>query len=50
VGRGRAPASPRTFRLSWTSGNAVRTNSEAIVKSELRDIGINITEYPRAAT
>jgi ABC-type transport system substrate-binding protein len=40
---------PATFRWSWTSGNATRTNTEAIVKSELKDIGINITEYPRAA-
>jgi ABC-type transport system substrate-binding protein len=40
---------PATFRWSWTSGNAVRTNTEAIIKSELKDIGINITEYPRAA-
>jgi peptide/nickel transport system substrate-binding protein len=40
---------PATFRWSWTSGNAVRTNTEAIVKSEMKAIGINITEYPRAA-
>src|SRR5581483_5842463 len=40
---------PATFRWSWTSSNATRTNTEAIVKAELKDIGINITEYPRAA-
>jgi peptide/nickel transport system substrate-binding protein len=40
---------PATFRWSWTSGNAVRQNTEAIVKSEMKDIGINLTEYPRAA-
>jgi peptide/nickel transport system substrate-binding protein len=40
---------PATFRWSWTSGNAVRTNTEAIVKSEMKAIGINLTEYPRAA-
>jgi peptide/nickel transport system substrate-binding protein len=40
---------PATFRWSWTSGNAVRQNTEAIVKSEMKDIGITLTEYPRAA-
>jgi peptide/nickel transport system substrate-binding protein len=40
---------PATFRWSWTSGNAVRQNTEAIVKSEMKSIGINLTEYPRAA-
>jgi peptide/nickel transport system substrate-binding protein len=40
---------PATFRWSWTASNATRTNTEAIVKSELKDIGINLTEYPRAA-
>jgi len=40
---------PATFRWSWTSGNAVRQNTEAIVKSEMKDIGISLTEYPRAA-
>jgi peptide/nickel transport system substrate-binding protein len=40
---------PATFRWSWTAGNATRENTEAIVKQELKQIGINITEYPRAA-
>jgi ABC-type transport system substrate-binding protein len=40
---------PATFRWSWTSGNATRANTEAIVKSEMKAIGINITEAPLAA-
>ncbi len=40
---------PATFRWSWTASNAVRTNTEAIVKAELKQIGITLTEYPRAA-
>jgi ABC-type transport system substrate-binding protein len=40
---------PATFRWSWTSGNATRTNTEAIVKQLLKQVGIEITEYPRAA-
>jgi len=40
---------PATFRWTWTASNAVRTNTEAIVKAELAQIGINITERPLAA-
>jgi ABC-type transport system substrate-binding protein len=40
---------PATFRWSWTASNATRTNTEAIVKQGLKSIGINLTEYPRAA-
>jgi ABC-type transport system substrate-binding protein len=40
---------PATFRWSWTASNATRTNTEAIVKQLLKQVGIDITEYPRAA-
>jgi ABC-type transport system substrate-binding protein len=40
---------PARFRWSWTASNATRTNTEAIVKQELKAVGIDITEYPRAA-
>jgi len=40
---------PAKFRWSWTATNATRTNTEAIAKSELKDIGIELIEYPRAA-
>ena len=40
---------PAKFRWSWTATNATRTNTEAIVKSELKEIGIELIEYPRAA-
>jgi ABC-type transport system substrate-binding protein len=40
---------PAKFRWSWTATNATRTNTEAIVKSELKAIGIELVEYPRAA-
>jgi ABC-type transport system substrate-binding protein len=40
---------PAKFRWSWTATNATRTNTEAIVKSELKAIGIELIEYPRAA-
>jgi ABC-type transport system substrate-binding protein len=40
---------PAKFRWSWTATNATRTNTEAIVKSELKSIGIELIEYPRAA-
>ncbi len=40
---------PATFRWTWTASNAVRTNTEAIVKAELAQIGISITEHPLAA-
>jgi peptide/nickel transport system substrate-binding protein len=40
---------PAKFRSSWTSGNATRANSEAIAKQQLKQIGIDITEYSRPA-
>ena len=40
---------PAQFRWSWTASNATRTNTEAIVKAELKQIGIAITDYPRPA-
>ncbi len=40
---------PAKFRWSWTASNATRTNTEAIVKAQLKQIGIDITEYPRPA-
>src|SRR5438128_9806035 len=40
---------PATFRWTWTASNAVRTNTEQIVKAELAQIGIKITEHPLAA-
>jgi len=35
---------PAKFRYTWTASNATRTNQEAIVKAELKDIGIEITD------
>ena len=46
---GPARVCPAKFRWSWTATNATRTNTEAIVKSELKSIGIELIEYPRAA-
>jgi peptide/nickel transport system substrate-binding protein len=40
---------PAKFRWSWTVSNQTRTNTEAIIKSQLKQIGIDITEYPRPA-
>jgi ABC-type transport system substrate-binding protein len=40
---------PANFRWSWTASNATRTNTEAIVKAELKQIGIGIIDYPRPA-
>jgi len=40
---------PAKFRWSWTASNATRTNTEAIVKAELKQIGIALIDYPRAA-
>jgi peptide/nickel transport system substrate-binding protein len=40
---------PAKFRWSWTAGNATRANSEAIAKAQLKQIGIEITEYSRPA-
>jgi peptide/nickel transport system substrate-binding protein len=38
------------FRYSWTTGNRERTLQEAIIKAELKSIGIGISDYPEAAT
>jgi peptide/nickel transport system substrate-binding protein len=40
---------PAQFRWTWTASNATRTNTEAIVKAQLKTIGIAITEYPLPA-
>jgi peptide/nickel transport system substrate-binding protein len=36
---------PAKFRFTWTASNATRTTQEAIVKAELKSIGIQITDY-----
>ena len=36
---------PAQFRYTWTASNATRTNQEAIIKAELRSIGIKIIDY-----
>jgi ABC-type transport system substrate-binding protein len=36
---------PAKFRWTWTASNATRTTQEAIVKAQLRSIGIEITDY-----
>jgi peptide/nickel transport system substrate-binding protein len=36
---------PAKFRYTWTASNATRTNQEAIIKAELRAIGIQIVDY-----
>jgi peptide/nickel transport system substrate-binding protein len=36
---------PAKFRLTWTASNATRTTQAAIVKAQLRSIGIEITDY-----
>jgi ABC-type transport system substrate-binding protein len=40
---------PATFRWTWTASNSVRTTTEAIVKAQLKSIGISITERPLPA-
>jgi peptide/nickel transport system substrate-binding protein len=40
---------PARFRLSWTSSNATRTNQAAIIKQQMKSIGIDIVETPLAA-
>jgi peptide/nickel transport system substrate-binding protein len=35
---------PAKFRYTWTAGNATRTTQEAIIKAELREIGIQVTD------
>jgi peptide/nickel transport system substrate-binding protein len=36
---------PAQFRYTWTASNATRTNQEAIIKAQLRSIGIKIVDY-----
>jgi ABC-type transport system substrate-binding protein len=40
---------PARFRYTWTAGNATRTIQEAIVKQQLKSIGIAIVDNPLAA-
>jgi peptide/nickel transport system substrate-binding protein len=40
---------PATFNWTWTSSNSVRTTTEAIVKAELKSIGVQLNEKPLAA-
>jgi peptide/nickel transport system substrate-binding protein len=40
---------PARFRFTWTASNATRTTQEAIVKAELKSIGIDIVEAPLPA-
>ena len=35
---------PAKFRFTWTAGNATRTRQEAIIKQELKSIGIEIVD------
>ena len=35
---------PAKFRYTWTASNATRTTQEAIVKAQLRSIGIQVTD------
>jgi peptide/nickel transport system substrate-binding protein len=40
---------PAQFRYTWTASNATRTNQEAIIKAELRSIGIKIVDFSKPA-
>jgi peptide/nickel transport system substrate-binding protein len=40
---------PATFRLTWTASNATRTAQAAILKQQLRSIGIEILAGPKPA-
>src|SRR3954470_24659681 len=40
---------PAQFRYTWTASNATRTNQEAIIKAELRSIGIKIIDFSKPA-
>jgi peptide/nickel transport system substrate-binding protein len=40
---------PASFRFTWTTSNATRTTQEAIVKAQLKRIGIEIVDAPLAA-
>jgi peptide/nickel transport system substrate-binding protein len=37
---------PAKFRYTWTAANAARTTQEAIIKAELRSIGIELADAP----
>jgi ABC-type transport system substrate-binding protein len=37
---------PATFNWTWTAGNSPRATSEAIVKAEMKSIGIQINDKP----
>ena len=39
---------PAKFRYTWTASNATRTTQEAIVKDELKKVGIEIVDAPLA--
>jgi peptide/nickel transport system substrate-binding protein len=41
---------PAKFRYTWTASNATRTTQAAIVKGDLRAIGIEVTDAPMPAT
>jgi peptide/nickel transport system substrate-binding protein len=38
-----------SFRFTWTASNATRTTQEAIIKAQLKAIGIDIVDAPLAA-
>jgi peptide/nickel transport system substrate-binding protein len=40
---------PAKFRYTWTASNATRTTQEAVIKAELKDIGIEIVDSPLPA-
>src|SRR6185437_13527646 len=40
---------PAKFRYTWTASNATRTTQEAIIKAQLKDIGVEIVDAPLAA-
>jgi len=40
---------PAQFRYTWTASNATRTNQEAIIKAELRAIGIKVVDFSKPA-
>jgi ABC-type transport system substrate-binding protein len=40
---------PARFRWSWTSSNQTRTTSQQIMAAWLKQVGIDITAYPRPA-
>ena len=40
---------PAQFRYTWTASNATRTTQEAIIKAELKQIGIKIIDFSKPA-